>query len=317
MPEWLVEEGVGEDRAALVKNGEIIAARVDWHGRLKPGQVVDAELVERTAGSSRGVALFDAFHEVWVDRLPREACEGSTIRLEIMRAAAEERVRSKPALGRPSNKNICEPTTLAQSLGARPVRSIDDWNSLYVDAVEKIISFEGGSLIVEPTSALTAIDIDGSLPPKALAAAAVPAIAHTIRRLDLSGSVVVDFPTLSGKADRVAVDSALAAALVDWPHERTAMNGFGLVQLVARRERPSLLELVEFQPHAAAARWLLRQAEHLEGAGKIELSAHPNVISHITEDWLAQLSRRTGREIVTRSHPAYGNQSGNAQIVPI
>ncbi|MBX7492506.1 ribonuclease E/G [Qipengyuania sp. 1NDW9] len=317
MPEWLIEEGIGEDRAALVKNGEIIAARVDWHGGLKPGQVVDAELIERTAGSSRGVALFDTFHEIWVDRLPREASEGSKIRLEITRAATEERVRSKPALARPSDKSICQPPILAQTLGARPVRSIDDWNSLYVDAVEKIISFEGGSLIVEPTSALTAIDIDGPLSPKALALAAIPAIAQTIRRLDLTGSVAIDFPTISAKSDRVAIDSALAAALVDWPHEKTAMNGFGLVQLVARRDRPSLLELVEYQPHAAAARWLLRQAERLEGAGRIELSAHPNVIRHLTEDWLTQLSRRTGREVVTRADLKYGNSNGNVQIVPL
>ena len=54
---WLVERGIGEDRALLVENGRALAARVRWPGELRPGQTVAATLVQRSAGASRGMAM--------------------------------------------------------------------------------------------------------------------------------------------------------------------------------------------------------------------------------------------------------------------
>lgn len=316
MAEWLVEEGIGEHRAVLVEGGEIIAARLDWPGPLKAGLVEEAVLLSRTAGSIRGTARFANGEEALVDGLPREASEGAKLRLIVTRAALWEKFRLKLARARLTDEEFRPAPMLAQSLDARVVPRFEGWDELWAEAMQHSIDFAGGSLAVEPTAALTAIDIDGTLPPKALALAAVPAIAGAIRRFDLSGSVVIDFPTLEAKADRREIDAALGAALADWLHERTAMNGFGLVQLVSRRERPSLLELLARGPDAAA-RLLLRRAEAVTAPGALLLTAAPQIKRAILGEWEAELARRTGRQVRWAIDDALAPWACFAQAVPL
>jgi hypothetical protein len=148
------------------------------------------------------------------------------------------------------------------------------------------------------------IDVDGEDDPALLAKAAVGPLACALRRFDLAGNIGIDFPTLADKADRKTIDAALAAALSDWPHERTAMNGFGFVQLVARLERPSLINLVAGHPAEAKARLLLRQAEDIEEPGVLLLHCVERVAKALDQEWLAELARRTGREVRLEVDPA-------------
>lgn len=300
MAEWLVEEGIGEHRAALFEAGEIVAARIDWPGGLVAGQVEDAVLVARTTGSSRGSARFANGELALVDGLPRDSAEGGALRLEVRRAANIERSRSKLALARPTELPPRPAPSLAERLGARIVRRFDGWDELWSEAISGTIDFAGGHLTVEPTAAMTVIDIDGDLQPFALALAAVPAIALAIRRFDLSGSIAIDFPTLVGRTERKAIDAALDAALGDWPHERTAMNGFGLVHLVARLEGPSLIDRIMRRWPDATARLLLRQAERVSKPGKLVLTAHSRVRAAFHPEWEPELVRRTGRQVEWR-----------------
>jgi hypothetical protein len=316
LAEWLVEQGIGEHRAVLVEAGEILAARLDWLGPLKAGQIDDAVLVARAAGSSRGTARFASGEEALVDGLPRAASEGQSLRLIITRAALWEKSRAKLARARPVDDDIRPAPSLAQSLGARIVPHFDGWDELWAEAMQQGLAFAGGSLTLEPTAALTAIDIDGTLAPKALALVAVPAIARAIRRFDLSGSIVIDFPSPDAKAERRQIDIALAQALADWPHEATAMNGFGLVQLVARRERPSLLELLARWPEATA-RLLLRRAERVREPGALLLTAPPQVRAAMLPEWESELARRTGRQIRWQIEDRLAPGACFAQAVPL
>jgi hypothetical protein len=322
LADWLIENGIGEDRAIRLAGDRIVAARVQWPGELMAGQVEDAVLVSRSAGSRRGTARFAGGEEALVDGLPPSASEGAPIRLEVTRPAIGERRRRKLARARPTDAAPQRAPTLAERLRAeghdvRVVRELpfNHWAELLGQALAGEVNFPGGSLQFSPTPAMLLIDVDGTLGPRALALAAVTPLAEALQRFDIGGSVGIDFPTLATRDDRRAVDDALAQALTGWPHERTAMNGFGFVQLVARLERPSLLQRTAFQRSALVARMLLRQAERLEGAGAVELSGDPALENQL-EPWLPELARRTGREVRWRADPALALDAPNAQLVP-
>jgi ribonuclease G len=314
LAEWLFEAGIGETRALLIAGGEAIAARLDWPGALAAGQVEDARLIARSAGSRRGTARFASGEEALVDQLPKDASEGATLRLIVTRAALAEAGRLKRAQARPTTAPCGPPAPPPGRAVHRLPTGL--WEALWAEAWSGAVDFPGGALTITPTPAMTVVDVDGDLPPRALALAAVPALAAALRRMDLAGSIAVDFPSLEAKADRQAVDAALADALQEWPHERTAMNGFGLVQLVARLERPSLLHRLALDRAGAAARLLLRRGELVAEPGLVLLlTAHPAVRAAVLPEWEAELARRAGRAIRWHEDPALAPDAGFAQAL--
>jgi hypothetical protein len=323
LAEWYVEEGIGEHRAIRLDGERIVASRVEWPGELAVGLVADAVLVSRASGSPRGTARFAGGEEALVEKLPPSAGEGAAIRLEVTRPALGERRRRKLARARPTDDAPRPAPTLAERLRiegheVRVVREFPaaDGGELQAEAFAAEVAFPGGSLQFSPTPAMLLVDVDGTLDPRSLTLAAVAPLAAALRRFDCGGSIGIDFPTLANKEDRRAVDATLAAALADWPHERTAMNGFGFVQLVARLERPSLLHRAAFQRAGLAARGLMRRAELLQGAGALLLSGHPALEAQLNPEWLAELARRTGREVRWEDRPTLALEAPQAQLVP-
>ncbi len=311
---WLIEQGIGETRWLLIEGERVLAARLVWPGDLAAGQVVRGPLVHKAAGARRGLVRLEDGREVLTDHLPPHVTEGAPVALVITRAALGERGRYKRAQGRFHEGE--DPADALPHGTIVPRFAAGLWEEVWHAAALGSLPFAGGEILVSVTPAMTVIDIDGTGSPRELALAAIPAIAQGLRWFDCGGNIAIDFPTLAAKADRRAVDAALGQALVEWPHERTAMNGFGLVQLVARLAGPSLLHRFAAARTGMCARMALRSAEHAQGTGRVLLlTVHPALTAKLRPEWLAELARRTGRAVRVATNPALALEAASAQII--
>lgn len=318
MAEWLYEAGIGEARAALVENGVIVEALIEPEGTAPlAGTVADAQLIEIQIAGRRGIARLEDGTEVLVEPLPREWTQGGRIRIEIVREAIPEPGNAKRAKARPA---VDLPLRSGPDLRARitgtgigivncgphdaDALEAAGWSEVLATAQSGRVEFDGGALLVEPTAAMTVIDVDGYLPPAALALAAADAAARAIRRWSIAGSIAIDFPTLGNRDERIATAERFDANLPQ-PFERTAINGFGLMQVIRPRVRASLNEQLRADPAGHAARALLRRAERSGLIGATSLVAAPRVIDVLTaqSDWTDRLSRHLGGAIGLRADP--------------
>lgn len=316
MAEWLIEDGIAETRALLVEGEQVLAAGLRWSGELAAGTRVAGQLTVKLKGTRRGVALLDGGTEALVDHLPPDVTEGQALALVITRAKLAERGRLKRAQARVAGADT--PEAPSPFVDGRMVHRFPAglWEDVWHTASSASVDFPGGEILVSVTPAMTLIDVDGIGSPREVALAAVPAIAHALAWFDLGGNIGIDFPTLAAKADRRAVDEALGAALTDWPHERTAMNGFGFVQLVAKLEGPSLLHRFATARTGMCARFALRLAERVEGHGAVlELRVHPALKAKLKPQWLDELARRTGRAVRIQADRGLALEAPSAQIV--
>ncbi|WP_324805709.1 ribonuclease [Sphingomonas sp. LY29] len=300
MPEWLIERGIGEVRAALVERGEILEARILPDGRMRAGTVLQAKLLRIGPPC---IAMADGI-EYLMPKRPPATSEGSSLTIEVSREKIDGPEAWKRPLAMPSDRSPSPAPALEGRDLAFPSPRDElgeaGWGELIDEARSGSVGFSGGELRISVTPAMTLIDVDGTLPIADLAMAGAKAAARAIRRHDVGGSIGIDLPTIGGKEARQAIGSAVDAILPP-PFERTAVNGFGFIQIVRPRRRASLFELAANRP-SFEARALLRLAARSSGA--IRLVAHPAVIAAIQPDWISQLAGQVGGAVDLRSDPA-------------
>ena len=312
MAEWLYEAGIGENRAILVEGGEIVEAAIELPDTLRVGTVANGRLTSILVAGRRGIVTLEDSREVVLEPLPPALTEGMALRVEIVREAIAEPGRPKLAKCRQTDQAPGDGPDLLERIGARPLPprhranafEAAGWSELLEEAATGEIAFPGGGLRMSLTPAMTLFDVDGALPPAALAVAGAEAAGRAIRRLGIGGSIGIDLPTLAAKGERQAAATALDAVLPQ-PFERTAVNGFGFLQVVRRRERASLPELLQGDRVGAAARALLRRAERSGGSGARTLVAAPAVAARLEQNpaWIEELGRRIGTPVALRAEP--------------
>jgi hypothetical protein len=319
LPEWLYEAGIGENRAALVDRGAILELQIERDATgPRAGAILDARLTRKADGSGRGLVTFERGGEARLLSVPPDVTEGARLRVELIREALPEEGARKPAHARLVDAAV--PLQDGPDLLARlcatglPVRETradsglldaHGWAESVEEAESGLVARDTALLHISPTPAMTLIDVDGASAPLALAIAGARLAGETIRRFDITGSIGIDLPTLAAKADRQAAAQALDDILPQ-PFERTAVNGFGFLQIVRRRIRPSLIEQIRADPVATAALALLRAGERAKGHGALTLAAAPPVIERIGArlDWQNELARRTGVQLALRADPS-------------
>ena len=322
MAEWLFEAGIGEDRAILVADGEIVEAAIELPSPLRAGAVAEARLTSLLIPGRRGIAKTASGAELLIEPLPPGLTVGAAFRAEIVREAIPEAGRAKLAKARATDADPRPGPTLTERLGGvTPVAShgpdrfeAAGWSEMLEEARSGEIAFPGGALRMSLTPAMTLFDVDGTLPPAELAVAGAAAAARAIRRFGLGGSIGLDLPTLPGRAERQAAAAAVDAALPP-PFERTAVNGFGFLQIVRRRERESIPEIVQGDPAGAAARALLRLAQRTPGHGPLTLHAAPPVIARLDAEpeWLGRLRREVGADLVLQADATLSISASHVQ----
>ncbi len=337
--EWLYEEGIGECRAALVKSGLIIEAQIEREGEaVLSGAVAQGRLVKVLIAKKRGIVRLLSGEEVLLEPIPPKLAEGGTVLVEIRRAALGEagldgERRDKHALARaaqPGAKPHPGPSLLQRiretGLPVVPCPAHEEdrleahgWSELLDCAMRGTFGAEDAALRIFPTPAMVLIDVDGSLPPAKLGPKGAKLAAQAIRAMNLTGNIGVDLPTMNNKEERT-VAAAQIDKILPLPFERTAVNGFGFIQIIRKRERASLIELLRDDPVLSAALALLRHAERAHGAsgtingGPVTLSANPAVIDCIRRaaDWLVRLEKRRGARATLRPDESLGLASYHA-----
>jgi hypothetical protein len=320
LPEWLAEVGIGETRAILVDADSIVEARVQLDGVKPAGTVKAARLLSTGTNGRNAIAITEGGREYLLPKGAGGATQGATATIEVTREPIPGGEPWKRPLGRVTDKPISELPPLVERLGARvlPFPNPSDqlgvlgWDDLLEEARTGIVTFAGGELRITAAPAMTLIDVDGYLAPDELAVLGASEAALAVRRLDIGGSIGVDLPTASGKGARQRAAAAIDA-LLPQPFERTAVNGFGFVQIVRPRQRASLVELAQDRANFEA-RALLRKAA-FRGPGAISLVANPAVVSVIERkpEWTETLSRQVGGRVALRADPSLPMSGGYAE----
>ena len=294
--------------------GEIVEARVLLDGLARAGSVTDARLISRGANGRNAVARTADGTEYLLPRGVAGVAEGASFRIEITREVIPGNEPWKRPLAMATDKPASEPDIHAEAVPfPSPTDRLGDagWNDLIDEARSGIVRFPGGELAIETTRAMTLIDVDGLGSADELAVAGALAAARAVLRLDVQGSIGIDLPT-AGKEARQRAADAIDAALPQ-PFERTAVNGFGFVQIVRPRRRASLIELASDRA-AFEARAMLRRAA-FEPAGAKTLAAHPAVIAVFEGNpgWLAELAAQIGGSVGLRPDPSLTMSAGHAE----
>ncbi len=191
----------------------------------------------------------------------------------------------------------------------------------------------GGSIVINQTEALVAIDINtGKYVGKTARLEdtivktnldAIPEIVRQIRLRDLGGIIIIDFIDMDERKNRNRVMQALEEALKAdrAPSKVLQFNDFGLVAITRKRVKQSLERTLSTQCEICAGTGMVKSPitvcneiytelrkmqKHFE-RGDVLLRVHPEIVKTLKANngkWLGELEEMIGRTIIVKSDPA-------------
>ena len=190
----------------------------------------------------------------------------------------------------------------------------------------------GGSIVINQTEALVAIDINtGKYVGKSARLEdtivktnldAVPEIVRQIRLRDLGGIIVIDFIDMDERKNRFKVLAALEEALKAdrAPTKVLQFNDFGLVAITRKRVKQSLERTLSVPCPTCQATGMVKSAttvcneiyiemrkmrKHFENAD-VMLRVHPETVKVLKASgnhWLTDFEELTGKNVLVKSDP--------------
>ena len=191
----------------------------------------------------------------------------------------------------------------------------------------------GGSIVINQTEALVAIDINtGKFVGKTARLEdtivktnldAIPEIVRQIRLRDLGGIIIIDFIDMDERKNRNKVMAALEEELkLDRaPSKVLQFNDFGLVAITRKRVKQSLERTLSTTCGVCAGTGMVKSpvtvcndiyvemrkmAKHLD-RGDVMLRVHPEVVKQLkapSTHWLQEMEEMVGKTILVKSDPA-------------
>lgn len=231
------EEAIQTEASLLRKEWEQIEAVIETSGD-KPRMIKAAPNAAVRALNDYGSGAFDHIHT------------GSRHTFDIVTGWA---AKHEPALATSKRLRLFKPE--------RPGQRLFDIYDLYseIDMLEEasVPLNGGGSIIIEPTHAVTMIDVNqgsgaGSSSVNKEAAAE---IARQIRLRNLSGAILVDFIGMHQKSERIRLVDTMASLLQN-DHAAAEVHGFtrlGIIEITRKRRTATLAEKLRSSPATTGA----------------------------------------------------------------
>jgi ribonuclease G len=311
LPDIWRDDAPGERRAAVIENGNIVEIHIQRDVLWALGEY-GVGRIDRKTPSGAYVVTDDG--SVLLLRSKTSEPKGARVNFEVTREAISEPGRIKPPeiMLRDSSsepligKNELWDARFAALAGTVTSNAIAEGFDVAISGQSQVgdvtISFQR-------TKAGLVFDIDGIGDAFAINMVAATEIARILRLYQVGAMVMIDFVSMESKAQRTQVAEAFdaASALDPRSYERTAINGYGMMQVVRARPRPSVLDHL-FGTRIAAlsdetqAYWLLRAVAQSSGFGLRTVTARPDVATLLDSPkwsaWRSQAVRAAGADMV-------------------
>lgn len=316
----VIEEAVGETRAAVFEGKKLIELHA-WRwsdiGKPRAGDIFSGRIsrIETSLGAAfvelgSGPDGFLKFSNA--PGAPR-LNEGKYINVFVTRDAEPGKgpILKFEGIAEGTDKGVIKTKTMQDFIADR-FEGIS-FDTAAVNAVDEALDVElsipgGGSIAIERTRALIAIDIDKGAANSGfdVSLAACTLIASQLRLRGLGGLFVIDFPNLRQVKQREKIFAAMQKAFADdiEPVKIAPMSRFGTIEFTRAKTRLSLDETMLDKSGAATVETqALRGVRELEregrasGGAQLTLTVPPAAFEWLSEDsigWKAAMTERLG-----------------------
>ena len=315
----VIEAAIGETRAAVYEGRRMVELHLDrpWQSTPRTGDIYAGRI------TSVDPSVAGAWVDIGADAAPAllpfaaqkhmpRLTEGEGVEVSILRSQIGPKGATLRYLSESDKKaGLVKKLTLQERLLERfPGITMDE---AAVNAVDSACDTQlalpgGGSITMEQTQALLAIDVDKGSAVSASAAAneAAKLIASQLRLRGLGGLVVIDFPNLRQPKQRKTLERIFEEACEADPNvtKFNSLSRFGVIEMTRAKPDLSLDDLLNTRSGAPkvetlalrALRRLTREAAVSPGA-QLELTVTADIQAWLNDapfDWRAALTDKIG-----------------------